>query len=517
MLTAHRAMLVALVAGSLLVGCGLLPFHSRHPTPVSGAITTDTTWSAADSPYVLTGNVTVRAGVTLTIEPGVVVLANDGVSLTVNGRLLAEGTPRRHIRFTRNAGADSWVAIDFGPSPAESRLVYVDMEYAGSGGVPNVAADDTALYLDHVSWRNTTSQLLHLNRTSITLRDSVLPTLHDHQLIRFNWMPPNGHAIIERNTFGSTTGYNDIIDFTGGRRPGPIGQFLDNVFTGASDDVLDLDDTDAHIEGNVFMHVHQDASRRSTSNAIATNKHSDLVICRNIFYDCDHALLLKGGSRAVFQNNTVVGITANPVASQAPAVINFAEPGHSGGTSAIVDGNIVWDVGDGTELALNFDQQRMKLVADHNIFPAMRLDGVGNSTGDPLFVNLRHVADVRRDFRLQPGSPAIGRGPNGLDIGALVPAGASISGEPGPATSRADATLTVSGPGIVAFRYKVNDGPYSAEIPITDLSAGKTLELSNLSDGSYTVYVLGKNSAGVYQSEPTASKTWTVKRGGTER
>jgi hypothetical protein len=41
--------------------------------------------------------------------------------------------------------------------------------------------------------------------------------------------------------FGSTSGYNDIMDFTGGNRPNqPIIQYYNNVFVGASDDILDL-------------------------------------------------------------------------------------------------------------------------------------------------------------------------------------------------------------------------------------------------------------------------------------
>jgi len=508
--------MLAWLAASLLDACALRAVHHAEGTPVRGAIHVNTTWSAARSPYVMTHDVTVDGGVTLVIEPGVTVLANDGVRLTVEGRLLAEGTAEQHIRFTRNAGARSWAAIDFGPGPDESRLAYVDMEHAGSGGAPNLSANGTALALDHVVWRDTTSQLLHLLDTSVILRHSVLPTIRDHEPIRFTGMPAGGHAIIEGNTFGTTTGYNDIIDFTGGKRPGPIGQFLDNVFTGGADDVLDLDGTDAHIEGNVFMHVHQDAVRRSSSNAIATGRKekrsSDVTICRNIFYDCDHVVLLKGGATAVLQNNTIVGIAANPLASEPPAVINFAEHRHPGGRSAIVDGNIVWDVA-GNEMALNFDRATMTLQVYHTIFPTTLAGGIGNVSSDPLFVSVDHVTDVREAFRLRPGSPAIGTGPNGLDMGALVPAGASISGEPASPTDRTEAVLRIGGPGIVAFRYRVNDGPYSAETPIADLLAGETVRLSNLRDGRYTVYVVGKNSAGVYQclDTPTVSRTWTVR------
>jgi len=41
---------------------------------VSGVITQSTTWTLDHSPYTLTADVTVATGVTLTIEPGVVVM-----------------------------------------------------------------------------------------------------------------------------------------------------------------------------------------------------------------------------------------------------------------------------------------------------------------------------------------------------------------------------------------------------------------------------------------------------------
>ena len=54
--------------------------------------------------------------------------------------------------------------------------------------------------------------------------------------------------------------------------------------------------------------------------------------------------------------------------------------------------------------------------------------GTGNSYDDPLLVNIVNPTDLWTDFQLQPGSPALSAGPNGVDIGGVVPAGASIAG-----------------------------------------------------------------------------------------
>jgi hypothetical protein len=60
-------------------------------TEVTGIIFSDTTWTKANSPYNLTGPAAIAKGVTLTIEPGVVVHFNLN-TLEVNGTLRAVGT-----------------------------------------------------------------------------------------------------------------------------------------------------------------------------------------------------------------------------------------------------------------------------------------------------------------------------------------------------------------------------------------------------------------------------------------
>lgn len=73
-------------------------------TNVQGGIYSNTTWTLANSPYVMTGSIVVFPGKTLTIQPGVVVkVQNPGPGnmhyLEVRGSLIAQGTRTQPIIF----------------------------------------------------------------------------------------------------------------------------------------------------------------------------------------------------------------------------------------------------------------------------------------------------------------------------------------------------------------------------------------------------------------------------------
>ena len=465
---------------------------------VSGTLAANTAWSAAAGPFVVSGNLTVPAGVTLTIAPGTTIYFAQGASITVNGRLLAEGTAGSRIRFTRQPGtANTWGGIRFNNTTLDNRVTYADIDFASTAD-PITAANSTIL-VDNVVFTGTTRTIIDLSNSSALIRNSVFPTIADNETIHGNIMPANGYVIIEGNHFGGTTGYSDIIDFTGGQRPGPILQVLNNVFDGGTDDALDLDGTDAHIEGNIFMNIHQDAVRPSTSNAIATDNQSELTIARNIFVNLDHMLLLKNGSSAVVQNNTVVGIHTNSASTAAAAVINFNEPDRPGvtnGAGAVLEGNIFWDV-DANRHFLNLTQG-VTLSVSYSLLAGTNHPGTGNISADPMFISAA-------DPRLRSGSPAIGTGPLGLDMGAYVAEGVSITGEPVSPTGLTSATLNLYGPGITHYWYSLNGSLYGPETPIAT-----PISLSTLPNGPNFVLVIGKNSAGV-SNAPIRSRIWVVR------
>ncbi len=469
-------------------------------TEISGTLRSDTTLDAASGPWFVTNDVTVPAGVTLTIEPATTVYFNNNARLTIYGRLVAEGTKFERIQLTRLPYSSStWDGLHFN-STEYNHLAFLDMEYSSLDD-ESIRLDNSRLSINNVTWTGTNKTIIRIQDSSVMVRDSVFPDTVVQTVTGHRVLSSDPYLIFQNNVFGICSGdKQDVVDFsTSG--PNPTPRFINNIFLGGGDDGLDLDGTNAYIEGNLFMNFHRNfGPEEGESYAITTGydgiHSSNHVIIRNLFINCDNAVLVKDRSWVTFENNTIVGCTGS--------AINFDEPMETDvapGDGAYLDGNIFWDVNTiFGELSASTD-----LFVNRSIIPAQwHYLGVGNIDADPLFV------DPNTNFQLKAVSPAIGTGPFGLDMGAYVPNGAAIFGEPEEITYHTDVTLIVGGPGITHYRYSINNpnGPWSEERPVD-----VPIELTNLLNGrSYIVYVIGRNSASLWQSqdEATASRVWTI-------
>ena len=169
----RRGLFYGLVIGLILLLT--LVGDGAADTPVSGPITSDTTWTLANSPYIVTGNVLVMEGVTLTIEPGVTIKFESDKALQIDGQLVAQGTEVKSIVFTSNQApptAGDWSYILFSDTSTDatydgdgnytrgSILEYCIVEYAGGATVSNngaVRIDNSSPFINYSTVRSSAS------------------------------------------------------------------------------------------------------------------------------------------------------------------------------------------------------------------------------------------------------------------------------------------------------------------------------------------------------------------------
>jgi MYXO-CTERM domain-containing protein len=138
-MAARRVFLGLIVAAAMLV-----PLPAAALDAI-GDINVDTIWRLSDSPVNLTGDVTVADHASLTIEPGVQVVASatdllgagtdvGKVELIILGALHADGTATQRIAIRgATASSGSWYGISIAPGARASSMTYVDVSHAVTG------------------------------------------------------------------------------------------------------------------------------------------------------------------------------------------------------------------------------------------------------------------------------------------------------------------------------------------------------------------------------------------------
>ncbi|MCU0794917.1 MAG: lamin tail domain-containing protein [Akkermansiaceae bacterium] len=508
-------------------------------------LTTDTTWTASGGPYLLSSSLTVAAGATLTIEPGTTVFLGSAVDLIVaaGGRILASGSAEAPIRFSRTPGSTAtWGGIVIhglpsDPSPV-TEIRHAHFEFNGETAIHSQNGGE--VILDHLTFGTTNRQYLSLDASSFLVSDCVFPdgaAGANFELVHGGGgIKPGGRGIFVRNFFGyanSVPGnYNDVIDFTGGQRPGPILQVIDNVFTGSGDDILDLDGTDAWIEGNIFLHVHQNGSPDSASAISGGNSGaliSRITIVGNLFYNVDHAATAKQGNQYAFLNNTVVRQTISGGSDTDGGVLNLADDGTTAGAGFLVENNILLNC---EKLVRNLLPTTSEVVFNDNLMALpWSGPGTGNIAADPLLLHVPDLSEtdfhswdeaqvMRSWFSLREASPGRGTGPNGRDKGGVIPIGVCLTANVGSITAADDAVITVGPqPGTLLWSaghshyvWRIDGGPWSAETSIST-----PITLTDLSPGEHSIEIAGKNDALHFQNDPAfgssatlASFHWTI-------
>ena len=130
---------VVFVLSTVLMGCAQNPEvpPTTEQTKVSGAVDADTVWSSKHNPYIVVGDITVKRGTSLKIEPGVEVRFDGFYWLIMQGTLVASGTSEAPILFSSNKpnpDIKAWGGIRFqNTNDDKSHLQMVKVEYADVG------------------------------------------------------------------------------------------------------------------------------------------------------------------------------------------------------------------------------------------------------------------------------------------------------------------------------------------------------------------------------------------------
>lgn len=155
--------------------------------PASGPISQDTTWSGTIH---ITGDVTVNAGVKLTIEPGTSVKFNQGRYLDVDGTIDAQGTAALPIIFTSvqddSTGEDlsgvgagvprrgDWESIYLDPNSPGAIFTNVEIRHAGNTANPGNGGG----FLPAIQVRNKTD--VSLTDVLVTESDSTAVSIESN-------------------------------------------------------------------------------------------------------------------------------------------------------------------------------------------------------------------------------------------------------------------------------------------------------------------------------------------------
>ena len=120
-------------------------------------ISEDMAWSIGGLPYFITQDLLIEPGVVVTVQHMVEVRLAEGVSIVVQGQLMAMGNQYYPIRFRPDLGVDRWGALCFESASGPSTLSYVEIEGASAGSGlawrrAAVSSHESDLILEHVTF-----------------------------------------------------------------------------------------------------------------------------------------------------------------------------------------------------------------------------------------------------------------------------------------------------------------------------------------------------------------------------
>jgi hypothetical protein len=397
---------------------------------IAGEPQEDVTLSGA---WIVEGKMTIPKGKVLNVQPDTTILLKKGVSIVVQGQLVAEGTEAQPIRFTHLGDGTTWKQLMF-VEAADSRFEHCIFEYTDSVGEhqdyyvpgPRNYHEGIVGLACHLDFNDCTFQKMpndgpHAEGDAIAMIADDANHPGDTSAIfthcKFLYIGQGihtrfAHVTVEDCYFQGKYGDNDDIDLWGESAPPCVIRRC--VFDLPEyDDRINPTRCSVIIEDNIIM--------GSNDHGLVLRDKCSPLVMNNVIIGCSSGgIAVENGCTATLINNTIVrcgrGVRLFDLGRWTPPY--SLNPG--GGTATLIN-CIIWDCSD----TITLEDTSSTKVADRGSHVTIRncdiqrgQQGIrktgqystvtweqGNINADPLFVD-----SAQNDLHLQDGSPAIDAG-----------------------------------------------------------------------------------------------------------
>jgi uncharacterized repeat protein (TIGR01451 family) len=350
------------------------PAQAAGSTYVGGPISASTSWTPADSPYIVMSDVTVQNNAVLTISPGVVVSFATGTGLHIGnlvspGKLVAEGTSAQPITFTAYystelPGRGFWDGIEFSANSPTNTLRYCLVEYAGTGVATN---DSDSHTIDHCTLRyngddgdTSSGGAMNIDGDGLTVTDNEI---YDNELglrlRKSNYNTITGNQIYNNDDLGvgfvvegGPGGGGNTVTGNRIRDNGGVGLYLDDgsdnqvfnnhIYGNGGDGVWARNQIILQFSGNIVRGNGQNGFTYASINFAPQAFHSN-VLCSNVNFELQNqwafTMTAEGnwfGTNSPTNGNEVSGLVDfSPWISMAVAASPSLLPADGASTAAL--------------------------------------------------------------------------------------------------------------------------------------------------------------------------------------
>jgi len=240
-------------------------FTSVNATYVEGPITQDTVWTLVDSPFVVSNDIRVNPGVTLTVEPGVEVKFGGNFSLIISGRLYANGM-QKTITFTSNKEppeVGDWNAIRFN-GIEKSMIMGCFIAYARDG----IFVENGDVEIESSTISLCRQNGINITNSELIVQNSVIAENQENGIC----ITGNGQITIQNNTI---IGNGNGILLTGNEASG------------------------------VDISRNKISANKQSGIQIDANNHADITIVDNTVSSNDKGFYASSPTNTYFTNNSI--------------------------------------------------------------------------------------------------------------------------------------------------------------------------------------------------------------------